>query len=277
MLLQSFKDEFELPEKGAWTTPAAPGQVLHPATDEAERLHPESQSVYRSGVGKLLHLMRWSRPEICNAVRELSRYMTGATIAHYQLMLRVLKYCVSTPNRGKVLRPMRKGNDPKTFEFVISGKADSDFGKDPHQRRSVSGNATFLEGMPISTRSKMQGAVTLSVTEAEYVAATEEAQDMLFTMRLLESIGLKVKKPMILQIDNKGAVDLSNNWSAGGRTRHIDVKHYFLREMKEEGIIKLEWIPTDTNETDIFTKNCDGATFDRHTQAYCGKDEYNNT
>ena len=68
-----------------------------------------------------------------------------------------------------------------------------------------------------------QTSVTLSVTEAELVSATQCAQDMLFIMRVLESVGLKVQKPMILKVDNKGAVDLANNWSIGGRTQHIEV------------------------------------------------------
>jgi hypothetical protein len=64
----------------------------------------------------------------------------------------------------------------------------------------------------------MQKCVTLSVTEAELVSATPCAQDMIFVMRLLESIGLKVKKPMVLEVNNEGVKDLTENWSAGGRT-----------------------------------------------------------
>jgi hypothetical protein len=58
-----------------------------------------------------------------------------------------------------------------------------------------------------------------------------------FAMHVLELIGLKVKKPMIPEIDNKGAVDLTHNWSIGGRTRHVEVRQYFLRDLKEDGII----------------------------------------
>ena len=58
-------------------------------------------------------------------------------------------------------------------------------------------------------------------------------------MRILNSLGLKVKLPMILEMDNKGAVDLANNWSVGGRTRHVDTRQYFLRQLKEEGILKI--------------------------------------
>jgi hypothetical protein len=86
------------------------------------------------------------------------------------------------------------------------------------------------------------------------VAATQCAQDMLFNMRILESMGFKVKKPMILEIDNKGAVDLTHNWSVGGRTRHVEVRQYFFCDLKEENVIVTKWISGDNNSSDMFTK-----------------------
>ena len=97
----------------------------------------------------------------------------------------------------------------------------------------------------------MQNVVALSVTEAEEVAATECVQDMLFAMHLLESLGLQVKKPMIIEIDNKGGKDIVDSWSTSGRTRHIAIKHNFLRELKEEGTIFVKWIPTEENTSDL--------------------------
>jgi hypothetical protein len=79
----------------------------------------------------------------------------------------------------------------------------------------------------------MQKVVALSSTEAELMSGTECAQDMLYSMRVVESLGLKVKKPMILEIDNKRAVDIANNWSVGGRTRRINTRFYFLRELNQ--------------------------------------------
>jgi hypothetical protein len=80
--------------------------------------------------------------------------------------------------------------------------------------------------------SKMMPIVALSITEAELFAATCCAQDMLFEIRLLESMGLKVKKPLVLNVDNKEAKDLCDNWSVGGRTRHVEVKQMFLRSVE---------------------------------------------
>ena len=90
-------------------------------------------------------------------------------------------------------------------------------------------------------------------------------------MRVLESMGLKVKKPMILQVDNRGAKDLMNNWSVGGRTRHVQVRQYFLRDLKEQGLVKIEWIPTEEMSSDLFAKNLGGPLFDKHMSVCCGE------
>jgi hypothetical protein len=112
----------------------------------------------------------------------------------------------------------------------------------------------------------------LSVTEAELVAATNCVQDMLYTKKVLESVGLLVELPMVLHVDNKGAKDLVNNWSVGGRTRHMDVRYHFLRELKEKNIVRVQWISTHDNCSDMFTKHLPGPVFSKHTKVFCGDD-----
>jgi hypothetical protein len=87
-------------------------------------------------------------------------------------------------------------------------------------------------------------------------------------------MGLKVKKPIILEMDKKGAVDLSKNWSVLGRTCHDCIRQSFLRELNEEGISTVKWIPTEENRADIFTKNLNGPAFEKHASTYIGIDEY---
>lgn len=217
-------------------------------------------------------MVRWSRSDAWNAVRELTKFMSKASLAHLKAMYRVMKYMLGTQNHGKIFQPFgRYGNG---FEFEISGRSDSDYAKCSITRKSITGYKVCVNGAPVSIKSKMQQHVTLSVTEAELGAGVECAQDMIFTMRLLESIGLKVKLPMLLEMDNKGAVDLANNWSVGGRTRHVETRMYFLREMKEAGIIKIKWLPTATNDVDIFTKNTDGPTFMKHFKSFVSNKKY---
>jgi len=114
----------------------------------------------------------------------------------------------------------------------------------------------------------MQEAVTLSVTEAELVAASQCMQEMLYVKKMIETLGMKVKLPMTLEVDNKGAKDLMDGWSVGGRTRHIDVRYFFLRELKEKGIAKVEWVQSKNNPSDLFTKNLNSEMFRKHSSVF---------
>jgi hypothetical protein len=273
VMIQSFQDEFDLPTDGpAPYTPAETGQVLSKGEKENE-MPMERQKKYRSGTGKLLHMMRWTRPEILNAVRECSKFMSGAMEVHMAAMKRVMRYVVTTAARGLKICPNAEWDGSKDFLFEVEGWSDSEYAKDT-TRRSVNGWSVFLNGSAISFRSKMMPIVALSVTEAELFAAVLCAQDMMYALRIMNSIGLKVKLPMKLYVDNKGAKDLCNNWSVGGRTRHIEVKQYFLREMKEAGIIEVLWKSGEEQTSDVFTKNLARPAFEKHTVKFVGVDDY---
>ena len=79
---------------------------------------------------------------------------------------------------------------------------------------------------------------------------------------------------MILEMDNSGAVDIANSWSVGGRMRHVDVRNYFLRELKDQGLLVIKHIAGEKNDADIFTKNVTSAIFNKHVPLYVGTDEY---
>ena len=78
---------------------------------------------------------------------------------------------------------------------------------------------------------------------------------------------------MVLELDNMGAVQLANNWSVGGRTRHVDVRNYFLRECKQFELIHTKFCPGELNDTNIFTKNTVAKIFLKHLPLYVGKDD----
>ena len=267
VLIQSFEDEFDLPDQ-IFNTPAAPNSTL---VEGEVVMNETDHKNYRKGVGKLIHLSKYSRVESLNAVRELSRFGSKPTKAHNKAMLRAMKYCVDTKEKGLILKPNKSWNGKdKNFLFEITGTSDSEFAKCITTRRSVGGWTAFLNGAPYVCKSKMQRFVTLSVTEAECVAATSCVQDMMFGKRFLESIGLKVKLPMILYMDNKGGVDIFNNWSTAGNTRAVSIRFAYIRELKEAGILKIMWIPGDKNCADLFTKNVDGSKFETHSNVFCG-------
>ncbi len=134
----------------------------------------------------------------------------------------------------------------------------------------------YLEGAPAMFKSSAERTVSLSTTEAEAYAGATCVQDMLYMKNVMELLGLKIKLPMIQEMDNQGAVYLANNWSigVGGRTRHIDVQSEFLRELKEAGVLVIKWIAGTVNEADIYTKNLDGPTFQQYTRVFTGGTEY---
>eukprot|EP00957_Ditylum_brightwellii_P205908 15345960-Ditylum_brightwellii.AAC.1 len=272
VLLQSYQDEFELDEHGLTPRmPAEAGSVL--SKGEGNALSSSMHKKYRTGVGKLLHMTRWTRPDIQNSVRECSKMASFPTKPHLKAMKRAMKYCVTTPKRGLLLAPKGEWDGRKGYKFELVGFSDSEYAKD-ETRRSVNGWSVFMCEAPITYKSKMMPIVALSVTEAELFAAVQCAQDMMCAMCVLNGMGLQVKLPMILYIDNKGAKDFVNNWSVGGRTRHIEVKQYFLRELREAGIVECRWKSGDDMCADIFTKNCPGPLFEKHASKFVGVDCY---
>ena len=71
-------------------------------------------------------------------------------------------------------------------------------------------------------------------------------------------------------MDNKGTVDLINNWIVGGRNRHVETRQLFLRGIKEQGVFQVKWVKVDENEVDLFTKNFPGPLFEKHCVMFNG-------
>ena len=128
VLLQSFEDKFKLPNQ-SFKTPAEPGTMFVKGEVKVDE---QSHTNYCKGVGKLIHLTKYSRPGIANAVRELSCFGSNPTNAHRKAMLRCMKYCCDTKEQGLLLKPTgRWGRRNRNYIFKTSGKSDSDCAKDP--------------------------------------------------------------------------------------------------------------------------------------------------
>ena len=151
--------------------------------------------------------------------------------------------------------------------WSLKGYCDSDFAGDTDTRRSVSGFVIYLCGAAISKRSKGQKSVTLSSTEAEYMAVSELATEILYVAGILKFLGIPVEYPIIVNVDNIGAVYLAKNATTGNRTKHIDTRYHFVREYVEDGIIKVRFVRSEENHADIFTKNLNSEKFDKHCES----------
>jgi hypothetical protein len=194
VLLKSYSNDFKLPTR-CYKTPTQVGSVLM-AGKKDEALSPVMQKKYCSGTGKAMHAMQYSKPAMNNAAQDLSCHMHAAMQDHYKAMLHVLKYSVDTAEQGLVIKPNRKWDGSQNHELVISGCSDSDYTKEPKDRRSVSGHVVYLEGAPAMFKSSMERRVSLSTTKAETDAGVACVQDMLYMKNVLESLRLKVKLSM---------------------------------------------------------------------------------
>ncbi len=103
------------------------------------------------------------------------------------------------------------------------------------------------------------------------MALGEAAKEIKFVVQVLLSMGIPVKLPIIVRVDNVGAIFMAENVTTSTRTRHVDVRYHFVREFVEDGFIKIIFVRTTENNADIFTKNVTGELYDTHTRSFLGK------
>ena len=112
----------------------------------------------------------------------------------------------------------------------------------------------------ISWASKLQQVVTLSTTEAEYISATSAGQEILWLRNLFSELGYKVKNASTLHLDNQSAIAVTRNPEHHGQMKHLDLRHYWLRDTVKAGLIDVKYIPTKSMPADIMTKALPKAT-----------------
>ncbi|KAG8492016.1 hypothetical protein CXB51_015329 [Gossypium anomalum] len=135
----------------------------------------------------------------------------------------------------------------------VIGYVDSDYAGDLDKRRSSTGYVFTFAGGPISWKSTLQSTVALSTTEAKYMAVTEAAKEALWLQGMVKTLGL-VQEHINLYCDSQSAIHLAKNQVYHARTKHIDVRFHFVREIINEGKICLQKIKTADNPTNMMTK-----------------------
>ena len=108
--------------------------------------------------------------------------------------------------------------------------------------------------------------------EAEYVAVSEDCQEMMFIKRIFEFIWVKVRTPITVYCDNVGAIFLAYNAKTGGRTKHIDVKYHYVREYIRDGVIQIVFVKLENNHSNVFTKNTTQRTYEGQIGKFYGID-----
>ena len=144
----------------------------------------------------------------------------------------------------------------------LYGVVDADWGGNMTDRRSYPGFAYIFSGAAISWEARKQRTVSLSSTESEYLAISEATKEALYLKDLLNEIGLKCDSVQLYN-DSQSAQKLASSFGFHPQTKHIDVRHHFIKQKQQNGDINLLYIPTEDMPADVLTK---GLPVDKHTK-----------
>lgn len=211
---------------------------------------------YQQAIGSLLYLAQCTRPDISFAVNMLSRFNKEPKSEHWTAVKRIMRYLQGT----KDLRLVYTKDGNKN----ITGYCDADWASDMSDRKSCTGNIFMFQGGAISWCSRKQQTVALSTAEAEYMAMSSATQEALWLRQLHVELGLQLDGPVIIYSDNQSAIKLSSNDCYLPRSKHIDIRHHFLRDHVNDLHIKFCYCKGSEMVADILTK---GTTVDKNL--YC--------
>jgi hypothetical protein len=199
---------------------------------------------YREAVGSLMYAAMGTRPDIAFATSTVAQYSENPGWKHWEAVKRIFRYLMGTKNLQ-----LTYGGD----ERGLVGYVDADGASQDH-RRAISGYVFMVDGGAVSWSSKKQELVTLSTTEAEYVAATHAAKEAVWIRRLLTELFHSIDTPTTLFSDSQSAIALAHDGHYHARTKHIDIRYHFIRYIIEAGTIKLVYCPTNDMTADTLTK-----------------------
>lgn len=240
---------FNMFECDAVKLPSDPNQRLTmemaPSTDEQRE---QMENVpYQEAVGSILYLAQCTRPDVSFSVTNVSQFNQNHGQAHWKAVKRILRYLKGTLNCK-----LTYSRDSK-FEH-LTGYSDADWGSSFCNFASCSGYVFLWHGGAISWASKKQPTVATSTAESEYLALTAASKEALWLVELKDEI-INDGKPMIrIMCDNKGAIDLTKSGAFNARTKHISIRHYFIKELVERKEIQVKHESTDKMIADYLTK-----------------------
>nr|GEX06710.1 copia protein [Tanacetum cinerariifolium] len=205
---------------------------------------PIDDTKYRGMIGSLLYLTV-SRPNIMFSVCLCARFQEAPKTSHLEAVKRIFRYIKGTSHLG-LWYPT--GTRVETIVY-----ADSDHAGDHVDRKSTSGVCTFIGCCLTSWFSKKQTALAISTTKSEYVSTRKACQQALWMKQALIDYDINLDDIPVL-CDNKGVIDLRKNPVLHSRTKHIEIRHHFLRDNVQKGNISIKKVSFEDNIADILTK-----------------------
>ncbi|KAK2973952.1 hypothetical protein RJ640_027581 [Escallonia rubra] len=209
---------------------------------EGDKIHP---TFSKSLVGSLRYLT-CTRPDILFDVGLMSRYMEAPTTSHLKVAKKILRYIKGTLDYGIMYSSSQ--------DFKLVGYCDSDWAGDKDDRKSTTEFVFFMGNSAFTWNSKKQPIVTMSTCEAEYVVATSCVCHAIWLRSLLMELQQTQDGPTKILVDKKSALDLAKNPVFHERSKHIDTKYHFIRVCVSTKEVKLEYVKSQDQVADIFTK-----------------------
>ena len=233
--------------------PASQSVDLGPRRDD----EPVCDKPVRAAVGRLIWLGGVTRPVIADAVRAVARQAHDPAERHWRAVRKMIAYLNKTKDLGLVFV---KDGDRRRSVYL-----DADYANKDNDRRSVSGVAVMVGGTVVNASSTTQHCVSLSTSEAEYVAMARGANTALFTKAVLDFLQPELANETIdVFEDNQGAITIAENPISGGRRKHIDVRYHFIRELVERKVHNIQYTESSNQHVDILTKPLGLEAFARH-------------
>lgn len=249
------------------------------STTPAENVKPaDADEIHRYGslIGALLYAALTTRPDIAHAVNGLARFVSKPTSVQWVACKRVLRYLKGTADFGLMLGGSGPWCDapkqgPSSLSVTLAPCfCDADWAGDREDRRSMTGVVLKVNGGCVLWMSKKQPTVSLSSAEAEYMAIGSATQEILWLRSMLAEMGCEQRGPTVLQCDNEAAIAIASDDVHHTRTKHIDIRHHFIRDHVKAGEMQLEWVASEHQQADILTKGLGRIAFGRLRAAVMG-------
>jgi hypothetical protein len=201
--------------------------------------------LYRQLIGSLMYLVN-TRPDIFYAVNVLSQFMSQPKQTHWIAAKHVLRYLQGTIGYG-----LRYAAN---VDLSLEGYADADWAGSAVDRKSTSGCCFTLGSTMVSWCSRKQSSVALSTTEAEYIALSVAVREAVWLHKLLTDLFDHEMDPTTIHCDNQSCVKLSENPVFHDKSKHIEIKYHYIRDMVQRKTIHVQYLSTHEQIADIFTK-----------------------
>ncbi|XP_073152743.1 secreted RxLR effector protein 161-like [Henckelia pumila] len=190
---------------------------------------------YSNAVGSIMYSMVSTRPDIAYGLGLISRFMSNPSEEHWRAVKWLLRYLKETTRLNLIYSGIKQST------CGVIGYCDSDYAADLDKRRSLTGYIFTVGGNVVSWKSSLQHVVALSTTEAEYISLTEAVKEALWIKGFVTEMGQEQHSTTIFS-DSQSAIHLSKNTMFHERTKHIDVRLHFVRDIISRKLIQVKKI-----------------------------------